>query len=73
VPWYDDSSDYYVASAEVLSQGDIVAAATGHFDGERGEVCPPSPLYFGEERTVQVWLGSARTLPEAPSLGLQAR
>jgi hypothetical protein len=30
-------------------------------------------LYFGEERTVQVWLGSTRTLLEAPSRGLQAR
>jgi hypothetical protein len=73
VAWYDDSSLYYGAPAEVLAQGDIVVATTGVFEGDRGDVSPASPLYFGEERLVQVWLGSTRTLPEAPSLGLRAR
>ena len=71
--WYDDASLYYGAAAEVLTQGDIVVAATGVFEGDRGDVSPASPLYFGEERLVQVWLGSTGTLPEAPSLGLRAR
>jgi len=73
VAWYDDSSLYYGAPAEVLAQGDIVVATTGVFEGEHGDVSPASPLYFGEERLVQVWLGSTHTLPEAPSLGLRAR
>src|SRR5665213_1379054 len=73
VPWYDDASLYYGPAAEVLAQGDIVVAATGVFEGDHGDVSPASPLHFGEERLVQVWLGSTRTLPEAPSLGLRAR
>jgi hypothetical protein len=73
VAWYDDASLYYGAPADVLAQGDIVLATTGVFDGNRGDVSPASPLYFGEERLVQVWLGSTGTLPEAPSLGLRAR
>lgn len=71
--WYDDSSLYYEASPEVLAQGDIVVAATGIFEGEQGQVSPASPLHFGEERVVQVWLGSIGTLPEAPSLGLRVQ
>jgi len=71
--WYDDPSLYYGSPAEVLAQGDIVIAATGLFEGEHGEASPASPLHFGEERLVQVWLGSTHRLPEAPSLGLRAR
>ncbi|MGH7708331.1 MAG: hypothetical protein ACREM6_10465 [Vulcanimicrobiaceae bacterium] len=56
-----------------MAQGDIVVAATGVFEGDRGDVSPVSPLYFGEERVVQVWLGSTGMLPEAPSLGLRAQ
>jgi hypothetical protein len=73
VAWYDDPAVYYGAPAEVLAQGDIVVATTGVFEAERGDVAPASPLYFGEERLVQVWLGSTGSLPEAPSLGLRAR
>lgn len=73
MPWYNDASLYYGPSAEVLAQGDIVVAATGVFEGDHGDVSPASPLHFGEERLVQVWLGSTRTLPEAPSLGLRAQ
>jgi len=32
VAWYDDSSLYYGAPAEVLAQGDIVVATTGVFE-----------------------------------------
>jgi hypothetical protein len=71
--WYDDPSLYYGTPAEVLAQGDIVIATTGVFEGDHGDISPASPLYFGEERLVQVWLGSTHTLPEAPSLGLRAR
>lgn len=71
--WYDDASLYYGTPAEVLAQGDIVVATTGVFEGDHGDVSPASPLYFGEERLVQVWLGSTGALPEAPSLGLRAR
>jgi hypothetical protein len=73
VAWYDDPSFYYGASPEVLTQGDIVVATTGVFEGEQGDVAPASPLYFGDERLVQVWHGSTGTLPEAPSLGVRAR
>lgn len=73
MPWYDDSDLYYGTSPEVLTQGDVVIAATGVFEGDRGDVAPASPLYFGEERRAQVWLGSTGVLPEAPSLALQAR
>jgi hypothetical protein len=72
VPWYDDASLYYGPPADVLAQGDIVVATTGVFEGHNGDVSPASPLYFGEERLVQVWLGSTGMLPEAPSLGLRA-
>jgi hypothetical protein len=48
VPWYDDASLYYGWPAEVPAQGDIVIAATGVFEGDRGDVSPASPLYFGE-------------------------
>ncbi len=71
--WYDDPSLYYGAPADVLAQGDIVVAATGVFEGDRGDVSPASPLYFGEERDIQVWLGSTHTLPEAPSLAQRVR
>ena len=67
MPWYDDASVYYGSPADVLAQGDIVVAATGAFEGDSGDVSPASPLYFGEERLVQVWLGSTGTL------GLRAR
>ncbi len=73
MPWYDDSVLYYGTSPEVLTQGDIVIAATGVFEGDRGDVAPASPLYFGEERRAQVWLSSTGALPEAPSLALRAR
>jgi hypothetical protein len=73
VAWFDDSALYYGAPADVLAQGDIVVAATGVFEGDHGDVSTASPLLFGEERLVQVWLGSTHTLPEAPSLGLRAR
>lgn len=71
--WYDDPSLYYGTPSEVLTQGDIVVAATGVFDGQSGDVSVASPLYFGEERLAQVWVGSTGVLPEAPSLGLRAR
>jgi hypothetical protein len=73
VAWYDDRRLYYGVPGEVLAQGDIVVATTGVFEGDCGEVSPASPLYLGEERMVQVWLGSTRAFPEAPSLGLRAR
>ncbi len=73
MPWYDDPSLYFGGSSDVLSQGDIVVATTGTFEGDAGETAPASPLYFGEERYVSVWRGSTGVLPEAPSLGLRAR
>ena len=44
----------------MLAQGDILVATTGVFKGDKGDVSPASPLHFGEERRVQVWLGSFR-------------
>ncbi len=73
MPWYDDPALYFAAPGDVLAQGDIIIAATGTFEGNGGDVAPASPLNFGEDRYVAVWRGSTGALPEAPSLGLQAR
>ncbi len=44
----------YGPPGDVLAQGDIVVATTGVFEGASGDVSPGSPLYFGEDRPVQV-------------------